>query len=232
MVDVEEYVIESHHDRTHNRLSRCLGGTEFTISTKYLLPYPVSRDSLYVIGRIGRGRGWSFIALHQRTGDSATCIPPISVWRSFHIMASQTISSILDSQALLVQAAAEALPHQFSQCTYTLGHIRQAVYLCLSCREPRGICSACSIACHGDHEQVELFPKRAFRCDCPTRALPHPCTLHKTLEEENKDNRYGLNFEGTFCRCGREYDAANERETMIQCLACEVRSIRNRGACK
>ncbi|KAI0946547.1 hypothetical protein AcW1_009984 [Taiwanofungus camphoratus] len=136
-------------------------------------------------------------------------------------MASQTISSILDSQALLVQAAAEALPHQFSQCTYTLGHIRQAVYLCLSCREPRGICSACSIACHGDHEQVELFPKRAFRCDCPTRALPHPCTLHKTLEEENKDNRYGHNFEGTFCRCGREYDAANERETMIQCLACE-----------
>lgn len=136
---------------------------------------------------------------------------------------SQTISAILDSQTSLVQAAAEALPHQFSQCTHALGHIRQAVYLCLTCAVPRGICAACSIACHTDHEQLELFPKRAFRCDCPTAALAHPCALHRTPEPENTRNAYGQNFRGAFCRCGRAYDAARERETMIQCLTCEVR---------
>ncbi|KAI0360670.1 hypothetical protein OH77DRAFT_1556884 [Trametes cingulata] len=140
---------------------------------------------------------------------------------------SATLTSVLESQASLLQEAALALPHQFSQCTYSLGHIRQAVYLCLTCvraspsSPPRGICSACSIACHTDHEQLELFPKRNFRCDCPTRALAHPCTLHTTLEEPNEQNTYGRNFEGVFCRCGRPYDAEKERETMIQCLACE-----------
>ena len=98
---------------------------------------------------------------------------------------SATLSSVLASQAELVQEAALALPHQFSQCTYSLGPIRQAVYLCLTCTPPsstttapRGVCAACSIACHTDHEQLELFPKRAFRCDCPTRGLAHACTLH------------------------------------------------------
>ncbi|KAH9896876.1 hypothetical protein C8Q73DRAFT_641835 [Cubamyces lactineus] len=140
---------------------------------------------------------------------------------------SATLTSVLESQASLVQEAALALPHQFSQCTYSLGHIRQAVYLCLTCARAspssstRGICSACSIACHTDHEQLELFPKRGFRCDCPTRALAHACTLHTTLEEPNEGNVYGRNFEAVFCRCGRPYDAEKERETMIQCLACE-----------
>lgn len=140
-------------------------------------------------------------------------------------MDSVTLSAILASQSSLVQEASEALPHSFSQCTYPLGHIRQAVYLCRTCNERRGICSACSIACHTDHEQLELFPKRKFRCDCPTRSLAHNCTLHRNPEEPNTENIYGPNFDGTFCRCGREYDAEEERETMIQCLACEVRFL-------
>ncbi|KAI0764952.1 hypothetical protein C8Q74DRAFT_1450087 [Fomes fomentarius] len=140
---------------------------------------------------------------------------------------SVPLASVLESQNTLLQEASLALPHQFSQCTYSLGHIRQAVYLCLTCTPPssdtpqRGICSACSVACHTDHEQLELFPKRGFRCDCPTRALAHPCTLHTHLEEPNGRNMYGRNFNAQFCRCGRKYDAENERETMIQCLACE-----------
>lgn len=138
-------------------------------------------------------------------------------------MSSFTLASIFNSQSSLLQQAAEALPHSFSQCTYSKGHIRQAVYLCLTCSIPRGICSACSIACHTDHEQLELFPKRHFRCDCPTSALAHPCTLHKEPEEPNDENKYGQNFTGVFCRCGRLYDPTQERETMIQCLACEVR---------
>jgi E3 ubiquitin-protein ligase UBR7 len=138
-------------------------------------------------------------------------------------MDSVTLSAILASQSSLVQEAAEALPHSFSQCTYALGHIRQAVYLCRTCNETRGICAACSIACHTDHEQLELFPKRNFRCDCPTSSLAHVCTLHQHSEEPNLNNVYGQNFKGTFCRCGRDYIAEEELETMIQCLACEVR---------
>ena len=136
---------------------------------------------------------------------------------------SNTLRELLASQDELVREAALALPHSFSQCTYNLGYIRQAVYLCLTCNTSRGICYPCSVACHTDHEQVELFPKRHFRCDCPTGALSHPCGLHQRPEEVNGENAYGQNFEGRFCRCGRAYDAHTEVETMIQCLACEVR---------
>ena len=143
-------------------------------------------------------------------------------------MASLTASSLFDDQEALRQQAAEALPHLFTQCTYRLGYIRQAVYLCHTCGAQRGICAACSVACHTDHEQLELFPKRAFRCDCPTAALPHACTLLQPVPPgdelpPNTRNAYGHNFAGAFCRCGRPYDPAQERETMIQCLACEVR---------
>ena len=149
---------------------------------------------------------------------------------------SSTLASVLESQTSLLQEASLALPHQFSQCTYSLGPIRQAVYLCLTCTppassssstsesttSPRGICSACSIACHTDHEQLELFPKRDFRCDCPTHGLAHACTLHTKEEAINGANVYGRNFAAAFCRCGRKYDAEKEKETMIQCVECEV----------
>ena len=100
------------------------------------------------------------------------------------------------------------------------GPIKQAVYLCHTCASPRGVCSSCSITCHTDDEQVELFLKSHFRCDCPTSAVPHPCTLHKTTEGENGANQYGL------CRCARPYDPKTERETMFQRLACEVVCLR------
>ncbi len=74
-----------------------------------------------------------------------------------------SLPTFLQAEAQLISEAAEALPHQFSSCTYTLGHIRQAVYLCLTCNRARGVCSSCSVACHTDHEQIELFPKRNFR---------------------------------------------------------------------
>ncbi|KIJ62258.1 hypothetical protein HYDPIDRAFT_114743 [Hydnomerulius pinastri MD-312] len=132
-----------------------------------------------------------------------------------------SLNDLIASQEDLLQEAALALPHEFSRCTFSLGPIRQAVYLCLTCATPRGICSSCSIACHTDHEQVELFPKRNFRCDCPTDAIPHACTLNKGIEVENSTNEYGQNFRALFCRCSKPYDPKTERETMIQCLACE-----------
>ncbi|KAF9063015.1 hypothetical protein BDP27DRAFT_1385048 [Rhodocollybia butyracea] len=149
-----------------------------------------------------------------------------------------TLAEYIASQDNLVQEASLALPHQFSQCTYPLGPLRQAVYLCLTCPEARGVCAACSIACHTEHEQIELcavcfyttlfslfnilrFPKRKFRCDCPTEAIEYPCSLHSTSEPINETNRYGQNFQALFCRCQKPYDAGTEKETMIQCLACE-----------
>jgi E3 ubiquitin-protein ligase UBR7 len=135
------------------------------------------------------------------------------------------LSDVLASQRSLEEEAAAAIPHDFSRCTYPLGPIRQAVYLCVTCKDERGICSACSVSCHADHEQLELFPKRDFRCDCPTEALEHPCSLHTTKESINKDNCYGQNFHGKFCRCGRAYDAATERETMIQCVIIHLAHI-------
>ena len=172
---------------------------------------------------------------------------------------ASTLSEYIQSQEELVKEAALALPHQFSKCTYSLGPLRyesflqatimndilswnrQAVYLCITCPEARGLCSACSIACHTHHEQVELwasdhqwkcclrlisfrFPKRNFRCDCPTEAIAHPCSLNPKIELENTSNQYTQNFRAIFCRCGRPYDAKTEKETMIQCLSCEVSS--------
>ncbi|KAJ7182744.1 hypothetical protein C8R43DRAFT_1054720 [Mycena crocata] len=134
---------------------------------------------------------------------------------------SETLADYVASQDELVKEAGLALPHQFSQCSYALGPVRQAVYLCLTCPEVRGLCSACSIACHTDHNQIELFPKRNFRCDCPTTAIAHACTLHTGQEPANASNQYGQNFQAKFCRCGQSYDAKTERETMIQCLSCE-----------
>ncbi|KAH6904273.1 hypothetical protein BKA70DRAFT_1373615 [Coprinopsis sp. MPI-PUGE-AT-0042] len=136
-------------------------------------------------------------------------------------MAESTLREFIENQDDLVREAGLALPHQFAHCTYPLGYLRQAVYLCQTCPEQRGICSACSIACHTDHEQIELFPKRDFRCDCCTTAIAHKCSLELTGHPANERNQYGQNFCGLFCRCHRTYDAQKEREAMIQCLACE-----------
>lgn len=156
---------------------------------------------------------------------TTSCILPLSM---------STIEEFFDSQEQLVKAASSALPHSFSHCTYNLGQLRQPIYLCLTCAEenpdaePAGICSACSIACHTSHEQLELFAKRDFRCDCPTARLGHPCSLPPSgnpKAELNTSNAYGPNFKRVFCRCGRPYDPHSEKETMVQCLACEVSPI-------
>ncbi|KIM27837.1 hypothetical protein M408DRAFT_329775 [Serendipita vermifera MAFF 305830] len=148
---------------------------------------------------------------------------------------SQTVSLLdnVNEQDLLLRAAASSIPHQFDKCTYNLGYLRQQVSLCLDCAEPRGLCGACAVSCHGEHVQIELFPKRNFRCDCPTRAMRRPCQLSagpngkskegQEKEEINEFNSYNHNYQdgGRFCRCHSHYDATHERETMVQCLACE-----------
>ena len=128
----------------------------------------------------------------------------------------------------------------FNQCTQPLGPLRQPVFSCLTCNPPTGasdhpyvsagICYSCSIACHGEHELVELFNHRDFVCDCGTSRLPPsaPCTLRINPETGMKGpvhsqkprdgNTYNQNFRNHFCGCGELYDAHTEKGTMFQCL--------------
>ncbi|WFD03438.1 RING-type E3 ubiquitin transferase [Malassezia obtusa] len=159
-----------------------------------------------------------------------------------------TAQDLIDQQEQLEAEAEAAFPFQVERCTHALGALRQPVYACRTCGGG-GVCAACSIMCHGDHELVELFHKRNFRCDCGTPSLyrerrdvdasgvprdAKPCALRKHEASRGwdapNDNAYSQNFQGRFCICerGKSYDAATEEEvrctltqTMYQCLVCE-----------
>ncbi|XP_017152034.1 putative E3 ubiquitin-protein ligase UBR7 [Drosophila miranda] len=122
-------------------------------------------------------------------------------------------------------------------CTYAKGPIqRQALYSCLTCcPEARtdlakcaGVCLACSYRCHENHELVELYTKRNFRCDCPTLRLGavKRCCLNPQLEgpqPSNDGNLYNQNFQGLYCQCKRPYPDPERttEEVMLQCAVCE-----------
>ncbi|MCJ1306713.1 hypothetical protein MMC25_000356 [Agyrium rufum] len=153
---------------------------------------------------------------------------------------SQTASEFINSQLQLENEAREALPYAFDQCTQALGSLRQNLYSCLTCRpppsspsepyKPAGVCYSCSIACHGEHELVELFARRDFTCDCGTTRLPatSPCTLRINPATGMKgpvdsqlaapSNTYNQNFRNRFCGCGDVYDAHQQKGTMYQCV--------------
>ncbi|KAL8931882.1 MAG: hypothetical protein Q9211_006670, partial [Gyalolechia sp. 1 TL-2023] len=153
---------------------------------------------------------------------------------------SQTASEFIDSQLQLEADAREALPYTFDHCTQPLGALRQNLYSCLTCNPPpqspsdpytpAGVCYSCSIACHGEHELVELFNRRNFTCDCGTTRVPSnsPCILRIDPATGVKGpvhskpaasgNTYNQNFRNRFCGCGEIYDAHTEKGTMFQCL--------------
>ncbi|MCO5556100.1 hypothetical protein L7F22_009644 [Adiantum nelumboides] len=148
-----------------------------------------------------------------------------------------TAAQLIEKQAELEEAARRAVPFSFTKggCTYEKGYIRQPIYACKTCGGG-GVCAGCSVGCHADHELVELFAKRNFRCDCGTLSLCRgkeekektlsPCSLREkslNFAPQNDQNAYNQNFEGHFCRCerGKSYDPEKEEETMFQCLDCE-----------
>lgn len=78
-----------------------------------------------------------------------------------------------------------------------------------------------------EHDLVELFAKRAFRCDCGTLSLCRgkkgkeaqlaPCALRSkelSFAPQNDENVYNKNFDGGFCRCerGKAYNPETEEE--------------------
>jgi E3 ubiquitin-protein ligase UBR7 len=153
--------------------------------------------------------------------------------------------SYINSQLQLESDAREALPYSFDACTRPLGVMRQSLYACKTCiaaiptpspgfgntatTGAAALCYSCSISCHGDHELVEIFEKRGFRCDCGTRRLSGvACRIRKTVDEETGDGEaeggkgYGQNFWGRFCTCECLYEPEKESGVMHQCLLGDV----------
>lgn len=139
--------------------------------------------------------------------ESAIQKPEIHAAGSEDVMTAQ---DYIDRQTALEKEAQEVLPGKFEKCTFEQGYIRQPLYACKTCTgpgdEPSGMCYSCSIACHSDHELLELFPKRNFRCDCgvPGKFGGSSCELTKGQQKAaavNNQNTYNHNFKGLYCRC-------------------------------
>ncbi|CAH8445271.1 unnamed protein product [Schistosoma turkestanicum] len=117
-----------------------------------------------------------------------------------------------------------------SACTFTKGYVkRQALYTCRTCLDinkvKAGICFPCATVCHADHDIVELYTKRYFRCDCGNAKFASvcQCLLWEEKDDENNLNEYNDNFCNRYCTCQRpypdpDYDGVEE---MIQCGVCE-----------
>ncbi|KAL0831653.1 hypothetical protein ABMA28_002425 [Loxostege sticticalis] len=118
-------------------------------------------------------------------------------------------------------------------CTFLKGYIkRQALYACLTCcsdartdpTKRAGVCLACSLNCHENHELIELYTKRNFRCDCGNPKFNrHPCQYTPDKPDLNEENSYNQNFSGLYCTCHRPYpdSEATFEDEMIQCIICE-----------
>jgi len=116
-----------------------------------------------------------------------------------------------------------------NECSYKNGYMeRQALFSCITCdplhERLAGVCYACSINCHNDHEMIELYTKRNFKCDCGNKKFgDFKCHLLEEKDSENDNNKYNHNFNGKYCTCKRPYpDPEDEIEDeMIQCIMCE-----------
>ncbi|XP_064083816.1 putative E3 ubiquitin-protein ligase UBR7 [Macrobrachium nipponense] len=120
--------------------------------------------------------------------------------------------------------------YTFTECVFFQGYVkRQALYACITCcpvdsGRLAGVCLACSYHCHGDHELIELYTKRHFRCDCGNSKFPNNvCKLLKEKLPENPENEYNQNFRGAYCTCHRPYPDPEDTldDEMIQCCICE-----------
>ncbi|KAK9696244.1 hypothetical protein K7432_012576, partial [Basidiobolus ranarum] len=157
-----------------------------------------------------------------------------------------TAVEFLEHQSALEAEAREQYPGKFERCTHSLGYLHQELYVCKTCTPdssvfeksseedfslnkepdwyPGGICYACSIACHADHDLLELWSKRGFRCDCglENKYPNKSCTLQPKDINTDKNilNKYTHNFIGRYCWCNAIYDPESEDSYMAQCSIC------------
>uniref|UniRef100_A0A7E4UME1 UBR-type domain-containing protein n=1 Tax=Panagrellus redivivus TaxID=6233 RepID=A0A7E4UME1_PANRE len=116
-------------------------------------------------------------------------------------------------------------------CTYGEGYFRQEVFACLTCSaesgQVAGVCYACSLACHEDHELLELYTKRQFKCDCGNGRFAdgNTCKLEPEKATRNEYNKYNDNFSNKWCTCKKPYppeeDTPEADSEMLQCSVCE-----------
>ncbi|KAE9038364.1 hypothetical protein PR003_g5964 [Phytophthora rubi] len=139
-----------------------------------------------------------------------------------------TLSEVLKHNEQMTETADAVLGDASdTHCSYPMGYMRQAVYACMTCTpETRaGVCLACTYNCHQDHELVELYTKRAFRCDCGNDKFPasNPCKLEADKAKTNPRNTYSQNYGGLYCNCHRPYPDPERttEEVMVQCVICE-----------
>ncbi|TDH67882.1 hypothetical protein CCR75_003454 [Bremia lactucae] len=145
-----------------------------------------------------------------------------------------TLSDVIQHNDQMTEAANAVLGDASdTHCSYPMGYMRQAVFACMTCtpdarENPQtraGVCLACTYHCHQDHELVELYTKRAFRCDCGNETfLPnHPCHLEANKTSRNARNTYSQNYGGLYCQCHRPYPDPERTtpEVMVQCIICE-----------
>ncbi|KAG7380606.1 putative E3 ubiquitin-protein ligase ubr7 [Phytophthora pseudosyringae] len=145
-----------------------------------------------------------------------------------------TLSDVLKHNEQMTETADAVLGDASdTHCSYPMGYLRQAVYACVTCTpealdkpEARaGVCLACTYNCHQDHELVELYTKRAFRCDCGNEKFPksNPCKLETDKAPMNPRNTYSQNYAGLYCNCHRPYPDPERTttEVMVQCVICE-----------
>eukprot|EP01116_Phalansterium_solitarium_P021920 TRINITY_DN7037_c0_g1_i1.p1 TRINITY_DN7037_c0_g1~~TRINITY_DN7037_c0_g1_i1.p1 ORF type:complete len:397 (-),score=128.09 TRINITY_DN7037_c0_g1_i1:14-1204(-) len=143
-------------------------------------------------------------------------------------VATVTAADILNEQEQLEQEAEEQLNGNWGDedaCTHADGYRRQPVFACATCTKakggaPFGFCFGCSLNCHvdDDHDIIELFDKRHFRCDCGTPRSGCSCRFHPDGHaQDNTENVYSHNFGGKYCWCDAAY---SEEQTMYQCVLC------------
>ncbi|ETO31395.1 hypothetical protein RFI_05721 [Reticulomyxa filosa] len=116
------------------------------------------------------------------------------------------------AQVLSTYAGEERL----NECTYTKGYLTQPVYACLTCMKNdetnemtySGVCLGCAMNCHLQHDIVELWEKRHFRCDCGNEKFrkkdkpSHVCEICPIPKDPlNDQNKYNENFIGKYCYC-------------------------------
>lgn len=152
----------------------------------------------------------------------------IAISRAPLMEAHSSLREYVEAQDRLDKEARALFPYDFSTCSYEMGHLKQQVFACRTCEPSNGetqhggVCYSCSITCHGDHVLVELFNRRAFRCDCGSNRIgQQDCCIRKERIQVNNDNLYNQNFQNIFCFCQKEYNAETEDGTMYQCLLCE-----------
>jgi len=137
------------------------------------------------------------------------------------LSASTVVQDDWDKEVQASQLA-DLAGDRIEKCTFNDGYTNQPVFVCLTCTvktgEYAGVCLGCSMNCHLEHEILELWNKRSFRCDCGNgKFSSHTCKICPKTGI-NEKNRYSSNFEGLYCYCRQPYQPDDE---MFQCSRCE-----------